>query len=107
MVKLIPRNNSISILICPIDHILNILIIQILSDFKSNSSQIFNAYESCSFSIEQSKDMIYILLVIVLKKTRSHQMDELLKCDITSSFTIKVQNDLIDGLVSSFRTQWW
>jgi hypothetical protein len=98
--ELVSRDQTIEVLVCPFNHVLEILLGDIATDVMGNTAEVLHADESSLLSVEESEDAVDVFFRVPFQQAGSHQVDELFEGDAAVPLSTQVYCQLIDGLVA-------
>ena len=99
VVKLLLWNQTIMILISLLNHLLQLVLINVLSQIFYHSLQVFNCDESCLLVIEHVEYFLQILLGVLARNSCCHEIQELVKVQLISILTEQIGDHVVNGLV--------
>ena len=105
VVEVVWGNCRITVRVCPVDHLLQLLVSHGLTELASYTAQVTNGDSACAIIIEESEDLVDIFTGVSVTHTSSHHVEELFKVDVIVLVLVKISDHLVDSLVLSFEAQ--
>lgn len=102
IVELLLRDLTIFVLIGLLDHLGELMLVDVLPQILHDHSQVGDTDKTTLVQIEQGKHFSKILLRIFIGHPLCHQIQKLMEIDLLFSLIDQVRNHMIDGLVLGF-----
>merc|ERR1712032_1804646 len=104
-VELVNINLTITITVCLVDHVLELLIVDGFTELLSNTSEVLERNLGSTIVIEQLEHLLDVLTGVLLTHLASHHAEELSKLDSAVTVVVDVCDHLLELLVFDLKTQ--
>ena len=88
-----------------VDHLLQLVLLYPFPQLLRYPAQILNRYETRLLVVEQVKHLTDVLPRVLIRHSRRHQVQKLLKIDAASAIGLQIGDHLVDGLISGFEAE--
>ena len=101
VVELLFRNNTISVSVSPVDHVLQDGVVSELSEVLGHLSKVLEGDEACLLSVEGDEDLVDLVAGFVVGGTGGHHVEELVELDLAAAVLVQLGNQLVGGHAGS------
>jgi hypothetical protein len=98
IVELFFRNDSILVSVSSFDHLLKNVIVCELSEVLSHLTEVLKGNEACFLWVEGNEDLVDLVSALVVGRSGSHHVKELVELNLSAAVLIEFGNHLIDSL---------
>jgi hypothetical protein len=105
LVELLPRHHAVLVFVGPADHVREVLLAEVFSDFVRDSPEVAGGDEAGAFGVEEGEEVVDVGGGVVVDEAGSEQVDELFEGDVSCALGVEVEDELVNGLVAGFRAE--
>lgn len=99
IVEFLLRNLSILVLVSLLDHLLQLVLIDVLAQLLHDGLQVFDRDVARLVQVEEVKHLLQVFPRVLVRDSLGHQVQEFVEVDFAAAFLDQVGDDLEDGLV--------
>lgn len=105
LVELLPRDHAVLVLVGPADHVGEVLLAEVFSEFVRDPPEVAGRDEAGAFGVEEGEDVVDVGGGVVVNQAGSEQVDELFEGNVACALRIEVEDELVNGLVAGLGSE--
>ena len=105
VVEFFLRDDTISIGISSLDHLLKDIVVSELSEVLGNFSEVLEGNETGFLGVEGDEDFVDLISALVVRGSGGHHVEEFFELNLSAAVFVELSNHLIDSLGLGFNAE--